>query len=65
MIIESISSNIPSNIVSMFGSRAGTFSWSPAMLVVMMFCIFSAVSFSNHFIPALAFNKSLPSGSAV
>ena len=64
MIIESISSNIPSNIVSMFGSRAGTFSWSPAMLVVMMFCVFSAVSFADRFIPALAFNKSLPSGSA-
>ena len=33
------------------------------MLAVMMFCIFSAVSFADCYIPALAFNKSLPSGS--
>ena len=44
----------------MFGSRASTFSWNPAMLVVMMFCVFSVVSFADRFIPALAFNKLLP-----
>ena len=47
----------------MFVSRASTFSWGPAMLVVM-FCVFSAVSFADRFIPALAFNKSLPLGLA-
>ena len=34
------------------------------MLAVMIFCIFSTVSFADRFIPALAFKKSLPLGSA-
>ena len=50
-------------IVSMFGSRTSKFSWSPAKLAVTMFCVFSAVSFADRFIPALTFNKSLHSGS--
>ena len=48
----------------MFGSPASTFSCSPAVLAVMMFCVFSAVTFEDRFIPALAFNKLFPSGSA-
>ena len=37
------------------------FIWSSS---VMIFCVFSAVSFADLFVPALAFYKSLPSGSA-
>ena len=35
----------------MSGSRDITFCWIPAMLAVMMFCVFSAVSFADRFIP--------------
>ena len=51
-------------IVSMFGSCASTFYWSAAIFSCDVVLRFSAVSFADHFIPALAFNRSLLSASA-